>query len=93
LGRVLAEAIAVGRPVVAARCGGIPEVVEDGVTGLLVEPGDVAGFASTVIRLVEDPTLRERLGRAGRRHVEARFSVEAHVTAVRDAYRTVTATA
>jgi glycosyltransferase involved in cell wall biosynthesis len=93
LGRVLVEALAVGRPIVAARCGGIPGVVEDGVTGLLVEPGDAAGFASGVLRLLEDPTLRERLGRAGRQGVEARFGVEAHVTGVLDAYRTVTAAA
>jgi glycosyltransferase involved in cell wall biosynthesis len=91
LGRVLAEAMAVGRPVVAARCGGIPEVVEDGVTGLLVEPGDLSGFASGVIRLLEDPPLRERLGRSGRRHVEARFGMETHVRAVLDAYRAMTA--
>jgi glycosyltransferase involved in cell wall biosynthesis len=93
LGRVLAEAMVVGRPIVAARCGGIPEVVEDGVTGLLVEPGDVAGFASAVIRLLEDPALRERLGKAGQRHAEGRFGVAAHVTAVLDAYRAVTAAA
>jgi glycosyltransferase involved in cell wall biosynthesis len=93
LGRVLAEAMAVGRPVVAARSGGIPEVVEEGVTGFLVEPGDVAGFASAVVRLLEDPALRERLGSSGRRRAEARFGVEAHVSAVLDAYRAVTAAA
>jgi glycosyltransferase involved in cell wall biosynthesis len=93
LGRVLAEAMAVGRPIVAARCGGIPEVVDDGVTGLLVKPVDVAGFASAVIRLLSDPAFRERLGSAGRRHAEARFGVAAHVAAVLDAYRTVTAAA
>jgi glycosyltransferase involved in cell wall biosynthesis len=93
LGRVLVEAMAVGRPIVAARCGGIPEVVEDGVNGLLVEPDDVAGFASGVIRLLEDPTLRQRLGTAGRGCCEARFGVEEHVTAVLDAYRTVTTAA
>jgi glycosyltransferase involved in cell wall biosynthesis len=93
LGRVLAEAMVVGRPIVAARCGGIPEIVEDGVTGLLVEPGHVAGFASGVIQLLDDPTLRERLASLGRRHVEARFGVANHATAVLAAYRTVTAAA
>lgn len=93
LGRVLAETMAVGRPIVAARCGGIPEIVEDGVTGLLVEPGDVAGFASGAIRLLADPTLRERLGSSGRRSAEARFGVAAHATAVHAAYRAVTAAA
>lgn len=93
LGRVLAEAMAVGRPIVAARCGGIPEIVEDGVTGLLVEPGDGAAFVSGVIRLLEDPTLRERLGGSGRLRAEARFGVEGHVKAVLEAYRTMTAAA
>jgi glycosyltransferase involved in cell wall biosynthesis len=93
LGRVLAEAMAVGRPIVATRCGGIPEIVEDGVTGLLVESGDVAGFASAVIRLLEDPTLRERLGGSGRRHAEARFGVADHAKAVLAAYRAVMAAA
>jgi glycosyltransferase involved in cell wall biosynthesis len=85
-GRVLGEAMAVGRPVVAARCGGIPEVVDDGVTGLLVEPGDTGAFASAVIRLLADPALRSRLGRAGRRRVEERFTVDAHVAGVLEAY-------
>lgn len=86
-GRVLGEAMAVGPPVVAARCGGIPEIVDDGVTGFLVAPGDVGAFASAVVRLLADRTLRDRLGRAGRGRVEERFAVDAHVAAVLEAYR------
>jgi glycosyltransferase involved in cell wall biosynthesis len=86
-GRVLGEAMAVGRPVVATRCGGIPEVVDDGVTGFLVEPGDTGAFASAVIRLLEDRALRDRFGEAARGRVEKRFAVDAHVTAVLEAYR------
>jgi glycosyltransferase involved in cell wall biosynthesis len=93
LGRVLAEAMAVGRPVVAARGGGVPEVVQDGVTGVLVEPGSVAGFASAVTRLLENPGLRERLGNAGRQSAETRFGTAAHVTAVLEAYRGITTAA
>jgi len=88
-GRVLAEAMAVGRPVVSARCGGIPEVVENGVTGLLVPTADVGAFTVAVVRLLEDPMLCQRLGGAGRRRAEARFGIEAHAAGVFEAYRVV----
>lgn len=77
LPRVALEAFARGRAVVAARVGGIPDVVEDGVNGLLVEPGDAAALADTLRRLLSDRALAERLGaeaaRAGdRRRVTAK---------------------
>jgi glycosyltransferase involved in cell wall biosynthesis len=90
-GRVLAEAMAVGRPVVASRCGGIPEVVEDGVTGVLVSPGDVDGFTSAVVRLLEDPGRCAELGRAGRQRAEALFGTEAYVARIVAAYRDIIA--
>jgi glycosyltransferase involved in cell wall biosynthesis len=83
--------MAVGRPVVAARCGGIPEVVEDRVTGLLVPPGDVAGFQSAVTRLLDDPQLRSELGNAGRQHAVARFGCDAHVDKIVGVYRDIIA--
>src|SRR5919204_317102 len=58
------EAMAHGKPVVASAVGGIPEFVEDGVTGLLVEPGDVAGLRAAIERLLADPELRRRPRRA-----------------------------
>lgn len=88
-GRVVAEAQAAGRAVVAARCGGIPEIVEDGVTGLLVERGDAGAFSSAVVRLLGDRPLRERLGDTGRQQAVDRFGVDRHVTAVLAAYQTV----
>jgi glycosyltransferase involved in cell wall biosynthesis len=88
-GRVLAEAMAVGRPVVAARCGGILEVVEEGVTGFLVPSADVGAFTAAVVRLLEAPVLCRRLGGAGRRRAEARFGIEAHAASVLEAYRAV----
>jgi glycosyltransferase involved in cell wall biosynthesis len=60
----LVEALAVGTPVIATRVGGVPEVVDDGVNGLLVEPGDVEGLAAAIRRFFADAELRERL-RAG----------------------------
>ncbi len=88
-GRVLAEAMAVGRPVVAARCGGIPEVVEDGVSGLLVPSADVDALTAAVVRLLGDPLLCRRLGGAGRRRAEAQFGIEKHAASVLEAYRAV----
>ena len=86
-GRGVAEAMAVGKPVVAARAGGIPEIVEHEVTGLLVTPGDVRGFSTAVLRLLRDPELRQRLGLAARLRAEQLFPVELHAERVLDAYR------
>lgn len=70
LPRVVVEAFLRGRPVVATRAGGTPEIVVDGVTGLLVDRGDVAGFADATVRALTEPGLAERLGAAGRESVE-----------------------
>ncbi len=90
-GRALAEAMAVGRPVVAADSGGIGEIVEHNVTGYLVPPRDVMGFAAAVLRLLKNPALGKQLGEAGRRRGESLFGVDAHVERVLEAYRSVTA--
>jgi glycosyltransferase involved in cell wall biosynthesis len=71
------EAMAQGRPVVATPVGGTPEVVVDGETGLLVPPRDPEALAAAIGRLLGDPDLRRRLGDAGRRRAEERFSLEA----------------
>ena len=73
------EAMALRRPVVAAAVGGIPEVITDGVDGLLVPPADPAALAEAVTRLIRDPALRERIAEAGYRTVAERFSIEAQV--------------
>jgi glycosyltransferase involved in cell wall biosynthesis len=70
------EAMAFGLPVVATRAGGLPEVVEDGVTGLLVPPGDSAALADAICRLLADADLRQRLGETGRERVVANFTAE-----------------
>ncbi len=85
-GRVLAEAMAVARPVVATDGGGIPEIVRDGETGYLVRSRDTPEFADRVVRLLRDPALRARLGAAGRNRAEVLFGVEAHTRRVLEAY-------
>ena len=70
---VLMEALALRTPVVATRVGGIPDVVLDGRTGLLVAPDDPPAMAGAVRRLLDEPGLAAELARAGREHVEANF--------------------
>jgi sugar transferase (PEP-CTERM/EpsH1 system associated) len=75
------EAMACGLPVVASRVGGIPEVVDDGVQGLLVPPADVAALEQALARYVQDPSLRAAHGKAARTRVEERYSMRAMVDA------------
>lgn len=70
-GLSLTEAMACSKPVVATRVGGVPELFTDGVEGLLVDYGDVRGLAGAICKLLEDPALRERMGRAGRERVKS----------------------
>lgn len=73
---VLAEAAACGTPAVASRIGGIPEVVLDGETGLLVHPGDRPALLAATTRLLADDALRQRLGAAARVRAQALFSLD-----------------
>jgi len=73
-GLINLEAMACGTPVVASRVGGIPEVVVDGETGRLVEPGDAAALGQALREALADPERARRMGEAGRRRVEAHFS-------------------
>ena len=74
LGIVLCEAMLAGLPVVASRVGGIPEVVVDGTTGLLVPPDDPIALSDAIARLLGDAELRARMGAAGRRRAEELFT-------------------
>jgi glycosyltransferase involved in cell wall biosynthesis len=73
------EAQLSGLPVVATRHAGIPEVVLDGETGVLVAEGDVQGMAAAIAQLLQDPALCTRFGAAGRRHVEHGFTLDKHL--------------
>jgi len=72
-GMILAEAMACGLPVVASNCGGVPEVVQDGRSGLLTEPGDVSGLTMAIERLFENKEFATRLGSAARSRAEELF--------------------
>ncbi len=71
----LMEAGACGVPVVATSVGGIPELIEHEVTGLLTAPGDARSFADNIERLLSDPNLRAKMGAAARRRIEERFTL------------------
>ncbi|KAA3634382.1 MAG: glycosyltransferase, partial [Proteobacteria bacterium] len=83
------EAMAMSLPVVSTRVTGVPEIVEDGVTGLLVEPGDFEGLAACVLRCYRDPALRSRLGDAGRRRVEDLFDIDRNVASHAGLFREI----
>jgi glycosyltransferase involved in cell wall biosynthesis len=85
LGQVAVEASLVGRPVVASAVGGLPDVVQDKVTGLLVPPGDPNALAHALDTLLEDPSLATRLGQAGRVH-SRRFESSAVAPQVLDVF-------
>ncbi len=76
LGTSLLDAMACGKPIVATRAGGIPEVVVDGETGILVAPRDDRALASAIATLLKDESLRRRMGEAGLARVRAHFSAE-----------------
>jgi glycosyltransferase involved in cell wall biosynthesis len=86
-GLVGIEALAAGRPVVASLTGGIPDWLQDGVTGVGVRPGDVRGLARALGQLLANPGRQREIGAAGRVMVAARFSPERHVGALLEAYR------
>jgi glycosyltransferase involved in cell wall biosynthesis len=85
------ESLAAGRPVVATRVGGVPDVVRDGEDGFLVELGDVGELAGALARLAEDPGLRGRMGEAGRARVLPRYAVQRLVEDVDRLYRSLLA--
>ncbi len=85
-GLTILEAMALARPVVASCVGGIPEMVDDGRTGLLVPPRDAPALAEAIVRLLTDHPYADMLARAGHDMVHDRFCVELMVNAVEDLY-------
>lgn len=84
---VFLEAMASSRPIVALRSGGAPEVIEHGRSGLLSEPGDIAGLSANIERLLGDADLRRRMGEYGRAVIEQRCNAQSMARAVEQIYR------
>ena len=93
LGMSAVEAQACGLPAVASRTGGVPDIVEDGVTGILAPPGEVEPLASGLRRLIDDPALRSRYADAARCRTEAKFALETTVSRYADLFRSLTSKA
>jgi glycosyltransferase involved in cell wall biosynthesis len=89
LPRVLIEAQALGLPQIATRVGGIPEIVEEGVTGFLVDVGDAVMLADAIMKLCLDPQLRESMAEASRVRASARYNVNAIMSRQLEVYRCI----
>jgi glycosyltransferase involved in cell wall biosynthesis len=88
---VIIEAMAAARPVVSTRLAGIPELVADGETGLLVAPGDTSALAQALEKLIRNPELRSHYGRAGRARIEQHFRIEHTVAPLLQLFETTSA--
>jgi glycosyltransferase involved in cell wall biosynthesis len=75
-GQVIIEGMAAGKPVVATNGGGVPEIVENGKTGILVPMGDVQAMADAICRILANPALAEEMGSRGRQRVADHFTVQ-----------------
>jgi glycosyltransferase involved in cell wall biosynthesis len=88
-GLIIAEAMASGRPVVASRIGGIPELIENDITGTLVVPGDSAGLASAIYNLLDNPTQRELIAAAALHKARQQFDLSHQVAKLVNLYEQV----
>ena len=86
MGKVLVEAMAMGKPLIASDVGGIPDLVVQGENGLLVPPANSEALAQAVLDLYENPDKRERMGEAGKR-ISAAYGVEAMMRKIDDLYQ------
>lgn len=86
LGLVLLEAMAMEKPIVAFRVGGIPEVVKDGESGILIEPNDVQAMADAILYLLSNKEVAYKMGGAGQRIVREKFSLQREITQLEEVY-------
>lgn len=86
MGRVVLEAMAAGKPVIASRVGGIPDLMEDGISGFLVPPGDTQALAERIECFLNNPALRVRMGEQAGRQVRGEHSAEVMVSRIHEVY-------
>jgi glycosyltransferase involved in cell wall biosynthesis len=85
-GRVVIEAMAMLKPVVATRSGGVPEIVEDGVTGIMISPGDAKAMAEAIVSLLKDEDRAKQMGLEGRQKAEKAYSLRTHLERIESLY-------
>ena len=85
-GRVILEAGAMGVPTIGTNIGGIPEVIEDNKTGLLIPPNNSEELTKAIIKLIENPSLRKQLGKNAKERVKTKFSIEIHTHQIQNLY-------
>jgi len=90
-GRVVMEAMAAGKPVVGLRSGGVQELIQDELTGFLVQPGNIQAMAERVDQLVSNPALRERIGINARKYAQEHFSDQESMNAIVRIYQKLVA--
>ena len=84
--RSLLESLACGKAVIATRVGGTPEIIDDGVNGILVEPMNENQISDAVLRLLSDYELRQEMGMRGRKNVEQYFDIRNNITKMIELY-------
>ena len=88
-GRTAVEAMAMNKPVVATNVGGVPEIVEDEKSGILVEPEDCDGLASAMISVLDSPEIALKLAVEGEKRGRENFSLEEHVREIEKIYKSL----
>jgi glycosyltransferase involved in cell wall biosynthesis len=84
--RVILEAMAMGKPVVAMNEGGVPEVIKDGVNGISIPPKNASLMARKIIGLLSDRDMAKKMGQAARKCIEEHFSIEENVKKIQKEY-------
>jgi glycosyltransferase involved in cell wall biosynthesis len=87
MGRVLLEAMAMEKPVVASRVGGIPDLVHDGVNGILIAPGSVQELRSSLVKILRNPAMAAEMGKQGRKRINAVFSADTMARSIDRVYQ------